>query len=128
LALMMEGTALFRNVGNFTNRHGVTSRKAWIFMNTAVRTSKCRRMIVWRPGFDPRPVHVEFIVDAVVLFSPCNSVFPCWYNSVSSPYSCSFICHGRLMASLNKTSLSRSHSTVSECVECGRPVVTKVIL
>jgi hypothetical protein len=28
LALMMEGTALFRNVGNFTNRHGVTSRKA----------------------------------------------------------------------------------------------------
>lgn len=30
---------------------------------------------LWRPGFDSKPVHVEFIVDKVVLVQVGNQVF-----------------------------------------------------
>jgi hypothetical protein len=41
-----------------------------------------------RPGFDPGPVHVGFVVDKVALgqvFSPSTSVFPCQFHSAGAP-------------------------------------------
>jgi hypothetical protein len=35
----VRGNELFQNVGNFTNQHGITSQKAWIFINAAVKNS-----------------------------------------------------------------------------------------
>jgi hypothetical protein len=43
-----------------------------------------------RPGFNPRSVHVGFVVDKVALgqdFSPSASVFPCQYHAINAPYS-----------------------------------------
>jgi hypothetical protein len=41
-----------------------------------------------RPGFDPRAVHLGYVVDKVVLgqaFSPSTSVFPCQLYSTDTP-------------------------------------------
>jgi hypothetical protein len=41
-----------------------------------------------RPGFDPRSVHVGFVVDKLALgqvFPPSSSVFPCQFHSTAAP-------------------------------------------
>jgi hypothetical protein len=46
--------------------------------------------LVWRPGFNPRPVHVGFVVDKVAMrqvFSPLLPIFPCHYYSTNAPQS-----------------------------------------
>jgi hypothetical protein len=42
-----------------------------------------------KPGFDPRTVHVRFMVNKVGLrvYSPCASVFSCQHCSTNTPYS-----------------------------------------
>ena len=55
------------------------------------------------PGFDPRSVHVGFLVDKVALgqvFPPSISVFPCQFYSTGAPL------HGKT----EKTHLSLHHT------------------
>jgi hypothetical protein len=60
----------------------------------------------WRPGFDIRSVHVEFVVDKVALgqvFPPSTSVFPCQFHSTGTPL------HGKI----KKKSFSSQGCTIS---------------
>ena len=45
----------------------------------------------WKPGFDPRLVHVECVMDKVALdvlfFFPISSVFPCQCRATNPPLS-----------------------------------------
>lgn len=48
----------------------------------------------WRSGFNPSPVHVEFVENKVTMGQDiflCTFVFPCWYYSTNAPHS--FIKH-----------------------------------
>jgi len=42
-----------------------------------------------KPGFDPKPVHVEYVVDKVAMSrgSPNISVFSCQFHSTDIPHS-----------------------------------------
>ena len=42
-----------------------------------------------KPGFDPKPVHVEYVVDKVVMswVSPSISVLSCQFQSTDIPHS-----------------------------------------
>ena len=50
-----------------------------------VRRASCR-LQSRKPGFDPRPIHVTFVVDTVALWKVSVPVFPCQYHSTNAPY------------------------------------------
>jgi len=66
-----------------------------------------------RSNFEPRPVHVGFLVDRVALGQVFISYIPCQYNSIIGSYPTSSMCYscqkyqGAKPGSLQKTMLFR---------------------
>jgi len=66
----------------------------------------------WRPGFNPSPVHVEFVENKVALGQDICSwafVFPCRYYSTNAPYS--FIKHQYCMYTISDCLCTNSVSS-----------------
>lgn len=66
----------------------------------------------WRPGFNPSPVHVEFVENMVALgqdVCSCTFVFPCRYYSTNNPYS--FIKHQYYMYTISNCLYTNSLSS-----------------
>jgi hypothetical protein len=85
---------------SFTNNNcGVILYAAILKYLNSTRLSAYNLVVPWlrrlvtglpprRPGFDPRSIHVRFLVDKVVLgqvFSASTSVFRCQFHSIGAP-------------------------------------------